>query len=123
MIRGSLPDELRLGLVFERNCWTFFRDTRCLQGILPLRIAGAPVIIPAYTPPILHAGSISPPDPQPIPIDPLPDISNDTVYELATCFPFARGFYILYYGFLQVWGILNLISVTLLQLSHGILVN
>jgi hypothetical protein len=102
-ILDDLPDELRPGLFFERDCWTYFRDPACLQSVIPLRIAGAPVIIPVYTPPILHAGTISPDDPHKNLIDPRTDISDETICQLLQCFPFARGFYILYNGYLQVW--------------------
>lgn len=102
-ILDNLLDELRTGLFFERDCRTYFRDPGCLQSVIPLRIAGAPVIIPVYTPPILHAGTISPDDPHKNLIDPRTDISDETICQLLQCFPFARGFYILYNGYLQVW--------------------
>jgi len=47
-IRDTFPDEnLRWGVYFENNCWTFFQDPTTIKSTIPLRIAGAPVIIPS----------------------------------------------------------------------------
>jgi hypothetical protein len=49
-IRNSLPDDLRWSVYFENNCWTLFQDPRNIKSTIPLRIAGATVIIPGMIP-------------------------------------------------------------------------
>ncbi|KAF8250907.1 hypothetical protein K440DRAFT_659143, partial [Wilcoxina mikolae CBS 423.85] len=94
--RDSLPGDLRWSVYFENNCWTLFRDPRNIKSTIPLRIAGAPLIIPVYSPPCVHPGTVSLPDPHPKLINPRADLTNEMVAELFDTFPFALAFYILY---------------------------
>lgn len=101
-VKTHLPADLARGLHFERNCWTFYRDPEEVDGDIPLRIGSAPVIVPVWNPPIIHAGTIPPPDPYPERINPEEPISNTIALEIFETFPLAHGFYILFNGFLQL---------------------
>ncbi|KAF8537660.1 hypothetical protein BDD12DRAFT_806750 [Trichophaea hybrida] len=103
-IRDKIPDDdLRWGIYFENGCWTFFHDPRNITTIIPLRIAGAPVVVPIYSPPFIHPGTVSPSDPCPKLINPYHEIPDNVVVNLLESFPFALAFYILYNGFCQIW--------------------
>jgi hypothetical protein len=102
-IMKILPAELHRGLTFGNDCWTFSDDPRSIKNGVPLRIAGAPVIVPVYTPPFGRPEYESPADPYPGRINPFVKASDDVIGSLLETFDFALGFYILYNGQLQIW--------------------
>jgi len=98
-----LREDLRFTETFQTGpCWTCTPSETTPIEKIPLKIAGAPVVIPvAYHYP-LSATVISPPDPRPMFISPAESVSDDFINDIFSIFDDALGFYLLINGLLQI---------------------
>jgi hypothetical protein len=106
-IRSKLPMEL--GRIVEYGtihnsvpCWTCTPNKSTAPEMLPLTIAGAPVIIPVLHPIPIRAGVASPDDPLEEAIHPSRPIPDPIIQAIFECYPDASGFYLLLNGYLQI---------------------
>lgn len=106
-IREILPYVLRKGMSFDKGVWSFICDPTSYMYIrdidVPLRIAGAPVIVLVYSPSFeIPDTSALVPDPYTSEIDPCDEIPAGFICCLFNTYPFALYFYVFCSGHLQI---------------------
>jgi len=113
-VLDELPDHIRDNLEFNSptvgklwpRSWTFVPGpSQTVDGkwSIPLRIAGAPVIIPVpWRYPLMSTVSVTPPGDPHETISPAAPVTRTLVEDVFGVFDFARGFYLLLNGLLQL---------------------
>ncbi len=113
-VLDELPDHIRDNLEFNPppegkiwpRSWTFVPGpSQTMDGkwSIPLRIAGAPVIIPVpWRYPLMSDVSVTPPGDPHETISPAAPVTRTIVEDVFGVFEFARGFYLLLDGLLQL---------------------
>jgi hypothetical protein len=103
MVQTQLPEDWMWDVEFQQGCWTCTPLDADSPKHYPLRIAGAPVVLPVENQWPLVGGTNPPPDPRPsAPIDCRAEMALDVVRDLFLTFEGSIGFYVLMSGLLQI---------------------
>ncbi|KAM5350195.1 hypothetical protein ACJ41O_006700 [Fusarium nematophilum] len=101
-----LPPAIKANLeyvsAYKRPVWIYRPREGCYPDILPLYIAGAPIVIPVQEISSLLLPSGCPKDPYPHRIDPSDPLTDDVILQIFHAFPEGHGFFLLLSGDLQV---------------------
>jgi hypothetical protein len=103
LVQAQLPENWMWDVEFHSGCWTCTPLETDIPKHYPLKIAGAPVVLPVeyQWPPI--GGANPPPDPRPsAPIDCRAEMALDVVRDIFLTFEGSIGFYVLTSGLLQI---------------------
>jgi hypothetical protein len=103
MVQTHLPEDWMWDVEFQSGCWTCTPLEADIPKHYPLKIAGAPVVLPVEYQWPLVGGTNPPPDPRPsAPIDCRIETPLDVIRDLFLTFEGSIGFYVLMSGLLQI---------------------